>query len=197
MRMRMMTFWAMLFLCVAISLVGVRKALAQEESEDPGYLPNPQAVLNSTVVPTDFVMKESSYTNLDGTKGLLVTERWVAKPLPGFTQSRFINVKLYALKNRTEALQWAKGVHGASTERNQIKALGKADPGSYSGQTIGENCWAYGLPRPPVSNTSTLVVVQGRDMFSVQQVGERVEDSLTERIALFLVERLKQWPRPQ
>ena len=152
---------------------------------------NAQPLLDSALLSPDFSLKWSDHGGLYGSIGLFVTESWAA------SGSRFVYIKLYALRSGEEALKWARGVYCATTQERVLVGLQSPTLGSFSGQPIGEVCWVSGFrPRARFNEVSNLVVVQGGDLFSVMLVGEQVEDAQTESLALFLVERLKVWPRP-
>lgn len=136
-----------------------------------------------------------------------VHESWV-KPAPaGSTKATFINVQLHLTKNEKQALKAAKAIYHATNDPDQyLNAIGKPNPGSFTGERIGDFCWAYvvsitGKPHGPINDTSSLVVLKNGDVFKLQVTGagdsgQGVEDRKTEKLAKQLVRRLKDWPRP-
>jgi len=185
-----------------------------EEDDDRQYrwerVPNPHPLISPDQVP-GFTMDYSTFN-----RGLRkkhrpeysLFEQWTTPTLPNTKRATFLNVKLYLTKNRAQAVKAAKAVFGAETGRNQnLKVIGRPNPGSYSGESIGDVCWAWGAnvpgrPRQSLNRSSSLVVVKDGDLLSVRlsgplELGGGVEDRQTEALARALIERLRDWPRPQ
>jgi len=151
----------------------------EEDESDPPYrweeVPNPHPLISPAQVP-GFKMKSSTFY-----RGLRkkhrpeysLFETWTTTPPPGSKRATFLEVKLYLAKNRAKAVKAAKAVFGAETGRNQnLKVIGRPNPGSYSGESIGDLCWAWGAnvpgrPRQPLNGSSSLVVVKDGDLLSV------------------------------
>ena len=155
--------------------------MADEEEDESNRpyrweeVPNPHPLISPAQVP-GFKMKSSTFY-----RGLRkkhrpeysLFETWTTTPPPGSKRATFLEVKLYLAKNRAKAVKAAKAVFGAETGRNQnLKVIGRPNPGSYSGESIGDLCWAWGAnvpgrPRQPLNGSSSLVVVKDGDLLSV------------------------------
>lgn len=191
-------------------------ATAQEGSSamtlaknDVGEIPNPNPLLNQGLIP-GFRLKESSLAK--GSKGPwldILRESWIKDPSSGASDLSWIKIDLHPRQNRVQAMKCAEDCYGADTDANQTPGLGIPFPGSYSGQSIGDYCWAYvysllrikGEPRPALNESGALVVVSDRYCFSISVTGpgdsnQGFEDAFLERLAKSVVERLKTWQPP-
>lgn len=216
--------WLLVFSASQVTQVSARerpweKALivdadADEDDDDDEpqsweHYPNPSPLLSPDLAP-GFTMQDSIVS-----KGLRagkppefsVSEVWVRPALAGSSTATFIKIQLYPTKNQKQALKAAEAVYRATNDPDQaLNSIGKPNPGSFSGKSIGDYCWAYvvsfGGPRKALNKTSSLVVVNSKDCFKIQVTGsgdsgQGVEDKQTEKLAKELVRRLKDWPRPQ
>jgi len=133
-------------------------------------------------------------------------EHWV-KPTPGSKYATFIKITLYATKNREKALKAARVLFHATNDKKQpLNAIGKPNPGSFTGQPIGDDCWAYVVgmrtqPKGHIDTSFSLVIIKGRYLFKLQvtgpgETGAGTEDRAVEDLAKAIVEKLKTWQPP-
>jgi len=158
----------------------------------------PQRNLNPVITPELVPGFSLQFSDLSSE---FVSESWV-KEFDGGRNPTFINLRLHLLKNQTECLSRAKDLYRA-TANNQFRGVDSPTSGSYSGQSIGDYCWAYTRsmlphPRGSINGSSVVIVVKGNNLFTlmVTCVDGGVHDSFTEGLAKAVVERLNVWPRP-
>ena len=155
---------------------------------------NPNPILTQGIVPGFKLESSVVFRNTNSQPKDYVSETWTKGSA---TTPYFIYVTLHPLSNQTEALAVAKADYYATTEKNQIVALGKPTPGSYSGQPIGDFCWAYTVAAPQNGTSSSVVVINGNYLFDLLITGPSgVDNSFTEATAKAIVDRLKDWRRP-
>ena len=171
-------------------------ATGSTQNDHPSQ-PNPHHLLTPADVPGFELDRADSVPSLG-----IVHEFW-SKPAPdGSKRAGFVNLALFPLKNRAAALALADELYYATPNKEQARSIGRPTPGSYSGQPVGDFCWAYtvGFKKsvPGQKRSGTLVVVQGDYLFKLQVVGgtEYVDPLFIEKTAKTVASRLKNWPRP-
>lgn len=133
--------------------------------------------------------------------GRMVIERWNKFTANGSETGGFIDLTVFPVKNKSEAFEVAEQLYYAITDKNQGKAIGRPTPGSLTGISIGNFCWAYTvgfIPRTSPSKSATIVTVSGSYLFRLQVVGgdELVNDAFVDGLGRKVAERLKTWRRP-
>lgn len=172
------------------------KKMANEKDDDKRCNPNSSPLLAPGDVPGYHLSKYDS----EPARGRII-EIW-DKPAPdGSNRMGEIAITVMPLKSSSAAFAMAERLFYATTDKHQRKMLAKPTPGSFSGQPVGDYCWAYtvGITKPkPPRTCGTLIVVQGNYLFRLQVAGglELVDTLFVEKTAQALAKRLKRGPRP-
>jgi len=205
---------AAVLLLTLVVLVAYGTALARKpdatemsNSDKVVEINNPNPVLAGDLVAgfkmtASYILRDSS----DGQSEDMVCEKWHKESSLGPTHGTFIKITVYLARSQAEAFEVARAVYGARKQEPKLKTIDTPRIGSYSGQTIGDFCWAYrwspsdpsGTNRPPKNQASSVVVVAANTVFDVNVSSKNlVEDQFTEAIAKVVVTRLTDWPRPR
>lgn len=178
-----------------------------EDSEDDGELvtePNSSPILTANLLP-GFTLREAEVTRGKGPWRDTIWEMWT-KPSPTANRPTFIKVSLYPKASRSQALKKAQKAFRVPMDSDQQPAFQRPTWGSFSGQSVGDYCWAYTVAitrevHGPINDSSTLIVVFKGYLFRVQLCGPGdsglgVDDAFNEQIAKAIVYRLQTWTPP-
>ena len=156
-------------------------------------LPNPKPLMPPGTLPGFHLVSSLIHVSSDPILNV-ITEQWQSDQPADVARNIYINIKLelYSRASYRKALKAAKLYYLATTEPNQTPSFGKPVPGSYSGQPIGDICWAYSyslIPDREHWNSKCLIVIKNFNVLKIGMgnVATGVPDAAIESVALKVV----------
>ncbi|MHC9545005.1 MAG: hypothetical protein AB9903_36280 [Vulcanimicrobiota bacterium] len=178
-----------------IALLFVMNVSSARTCDDDGEIKvtrNSKPILSKELMP-GFKLESSEIHQDKKTKEIIIAEYWYS------TDGTVVRIDLYQCKSHKGALATAENIFYATMDDNQEPGGGKPKLGSWSGQTIGDVCWAYiavGLPEERLKNDLSrgLVFIKGKSLVYLlvtNNVTKSVSVNLAEDIAKKIVSRIK------
>jgi|GEM_PF-2809921 len=190
-------FFTLLLSIIALLFVmNVSSARTCDDDGEIRFTRNPKPILSKELMP-GFKLESSEIIQDKKTKEIIIAEYWYS------TDGIVVRIDLYQCKSHKGALATAENIFYATMDDNQEPGGGKPKLGSWSGQTIGDVCWAYiavRLPEEPPEErlkndpSRGLVFIKGKSLVYLlvtNNVTKSVSVDFVEDVAKKIVSRIK------